>query len=76
MKDNEGFWMNSGIMYRNSHFPRSSTGKKDLISGTTEDNKYTYLAMELFPRSLSDYIAECGGRLPEYLCYSIAASCV
>lgn len=58
------------------HFPRSSTGKKDLISGTTGDNKYTYLAMELFPRSLSDYIAECGGRLPEYLCYSIAASCV
>ena len=47
---------------------------EDLVSGTTKDGKVAYLAMELFPMSLSAYVDASRGRLPEHVCYSIAAA--
>lgn len=35
-----------------------------------------YLAMELFPMSLSAYVEACGGRLPKHMCYIVAAAAV
>ena len=58
------------------HFPRSKTPVKDLITGKTKDEKIQYLAMEKFNTGLSDYVQHCGGVLPPYCAYIVAAESV
>ena len=58
------------------HFPHGNGLSDEYICGKTKGNKIQYLAMEKLEMTLSEYLADCGGKMSKGDAYCTAARSV